>query len=480
LKLEAAMAEKLDVDVCVIGAGSGGLSVAAGASQMGAKTVLIERAEMGGDCLNTGCVPSKALLAAGHAAQTIRDSARFGVNGVQPTIDFEKVHGHVHGVIGAIAPNDSVERFTGLGVQVIQAEAKFTGPREVVADGTTVRAKRFVVATGSRAGVPPIDGLEETPFLTNETIFERTAAPEHLIVIGGGPIGMEMAQAHRRLGARVTVLELATILPKDDPELVDILRTRLRAEGIDIREGITVVKTGRKGNGVTVTIEEDGKEVAIEGSDLLVAAGRTPNVDGLDLEKAGIDYTKAGITTDARLRTSNKRVYAVGDIAGGPQFTHIAGYHAGIAIRNMLFRLPAKVDYKAMPWVTYTAPELAHVGLSEAAAREKGEDVTILRWPFAENDRAQAERETDGLIKVVTTKKGRILGASILGPHAGELILPWVLAVGQKMKIGTMASAIAPYPTLGEVSKRAAGSYYVPKLFSERTRKIVRFLLKFA
>jgi pyruvate/2-oxoglutarate dehydrogenase complex dihydrolipoamide dehydrogenase (E3) component len=480
LKLEAAMAEKLDVDVCVIGAGSGGLSVAAGASQMGAKTVLIERAEMGGDCLNTGCVPSKALLAAGHAAQTIRDSARFGVNGVQPTIDFEKVHGHVHGVIGAIAPNDSVERFTGLGVQVIQAEAKFTGPREVVADGTTVRAKRFVVATGSRAGVPPIDGLEETPFLTNETIFERTAAPEHLIVIGGGPIGMEMAQAHRRLGARVTVLELATILPKDDPELVDILRTRLRAEGIDIREAITVVKTGRKGNGITVTIEEDGKEVAIEGSDLLVAAGRTPNVDGLDLEKAGIDYTKAGITTEARLRTSNKRVYAVGDIAGGPQFTHIAGYHAGIAIRNMLFRLPANVDYKAMPWVTYTAPELAHVGLSEAAAREKGEDVTILRWPFAENDRAQAERETDGLIKVVTTKKGRILGASILGPHAGELILPWVLAVGQKMKIGTMASAIAPYPTLGEVSKRAAGSYYVPKLFSERTRKIVRFLLKFA
>ncbi len=447
---------------------------------MGAKTVLIERAEMGGDCLNTGCVPSKALLAAGHAAQTIRDSARFGVNSVQPTIDFEKVHAHVHGVIGAIAPNDSVARFTGLGVQVIQAEAKFTGPREVAAGGTTVRAKRFVVATGSRAGVPPIEGLDTTPFLTNETIFERTAAPEHLIVIGGGPIGMEMAQAHRRLGARVTVLELATILPKDDPELVDILRTLMRAEGIDIREGITVVKTGRKGNGVTVTIDEDGKEVAIDGSDLLVAAGRTPNVDGLDLEKAGIDYTRAGITTDARLRTTNKRVYAVGDIAGGPQFTHIAGYHAGIAIRNMLFRLPAKVDYRAMPWVTYTAPELAHVGLSEAAARAAGEDVTILRWPFAENDRAQAERETDGLIKVVTTKKGRILGASILGAHAGELILPWVLAIGQKMKIGAMAGAIAPYPTLGEVSKRAAGSYYVPKLFSERTRKIVRFLLKFA
>jgi len=473
------MAERLDVDVCVIGAGSGGLSVAAGASQMGARTVLIERGVMGGDCLNFGCVPSKALLAAGHAAQAIRQSARFGVNGVAPSVDFAKVHDHVHGVIAAIAPNDSVERFRGLGVHVIEAEGRFTGPREVAAGGATIRAKRFVVATGSRAGVPPIEGLDTTPFLTNETVFERTAAPGHLIVIGGGPIGLEMAQAHRRLGARVTVLEMARLLAKDDPELVDILRDRLRAEGIEIREGVRVVKTGRKGNGIAVTIEEDGKAVAIEGSDLLVAAGRTPNVDGLDLEKAGVEYTRQGITTDARLRTTNKRVYALGDVAGGPQFTHIAGYHAGIAIRNMLFRLPAKVDYRAMPWVTFTAPELAHVGLGEAAAREAGEDVTILRWPFAENDRAQAERTTDGLIKAVTTKRGRILGASILGAHAGELILPWVLAVGQKMKIGAMAGAIAPYPTLSEVSKRAAGSYYTPKLFSERTRKIVRFLLKF-
>jgi len=474
------MAETLNVDVCVIGAGSGGLSIAAGASQMGAKTVLIERDKMGGDCLNTGCVPSKALLAAGHAAQSMRDSSRFGVNGAKPKIDFETVHSHVHGVIGAIAPNDSVERFTGLGVQVIEAEGKFVGPREVEANGTRIKAKRFVVATGSRAGVPPIEGLDKTPFLTNETIFERTAAPEHLIVIGGGPIGAEMAQAHRQLGARVTMLEMFSILSNDDPELVDILRNRLRADGIDIREGIKVVKVGRKGNGVSVTIEEDGKQSAIDGSDLLIAAGRAPNVNGLDLEKAGVEFSRKGIETDARLRSSNKRIYAVGDVAGGPQFTHIAGYHAGIAIRNMLFRLPAKVDYSAMPWVTYTAPELAHVGLSEAKAKEAGDEITILRWPFAENDRAQAERETDGLIKVITSKKGRVLGASIVGPHAGELILPWVLAVGNKMKIGKMAGMIAPYPTLGEVSKRAAGSYYTPKLFSDRTRRIVRFLLKFA
>ena len=473
------MATTLEVDICVIGAGSGGLTVAAGASQMGAKTVLIERAEMGGDCLNTGCVPSKALLAAGHAAQAIRESGRFGVNGHEPEIDFGKAHNHVHDVIAGIAPMDSQERFEGLGVTVLREDAKFASAKEVTAGDTTVRAKRFVIATGSRAGVPPIPGLDTVPYLTNETIFERTAAPEHLIVIGGGPIGAEMAQAHKRLGAKVTMLEMFSILGKDDPELVDILRTRLRAEGIDIREGIKIEKVAKKGNRVAVTIEDDGKPQVIEGSDILVAAGRIPNVDGLNLEAAGVEYSKKGITVDARLRTSNKKIYAIGDCAGGPQFTHVAGYHAGILIRNALFRLPAKVDYSALPWVTFTDPELSHVGLAEKAAREKYGEIEILRWPFAENDRAQAERTTDGLIKVITAKKGRIVGASIVGPHAGELILPWVIAVGQKMKIGKIAGLIAPYPTLSEVSKRAAGAYYTPRLFTDRTRKIVRFLLKF-
>jgi pyruvate/2-oxoglutarate dehydrogenase complex dihydrolipoamide dehydrogenase (E3) component len=463
----------IDTDICVIGAGSGGLSVAAGAAQMGASTVLIERGAMGGDCLNYGCVPSKSMIAAGRAADTIRHAGRFGVNGHEPQIDFGRVHDHIHGVIAAIAPNDSVERFEGLGVKVIQADARFTAPDTVEAGGSTIKARRFVLATGSRASHPPIPGLDDVPFLTNETIFERKAAPEHLIVIGGGPIGVEMAQAHRRLGAEVTVLQKGSILPKDDPDLVAIVRDRLTAEGVDLREGVDIAGIQRHRNGIAAVLSDGTR---IEGSDLLVAAGRQANVDGLGLEAAGIEFSLKGVRTDARLRTTNRRVFAVGDVAGGPQFTHIAGYHAGIVIRNVLFRLPAKVDYSALPWVTYTDPELAHVGLTEAQARESHKDIRVLAWNFEENDRAQAEREIEGKVKVLTLPNGRILGAFIVGPHAGELIQVWCLAISQKLKIGAIASMIAPYPTLGEAGKRAAGAFYTPKLFSGRTRGLVRFL----
>jgi len=473
------MSAKLDVDICVIGAGSGGLSVAAGASQMGASTVLIEKDRMGGDCLNTGCVPSKALLAAAHAADAARQAGRFGVTVGEPVIDGEAVFSHVHRTIAAIEPNDSVERFEGLGVRVIQATGRFTGPQQVVAGDTEIKARRIVVATGSRALVPPIDGLDGVPYMTNETVFEQTAVPEHLIVIGGGPIGIELAQAHASLGARVTVLEMLAILPKDDPELADFVRTRLVEDGIDVREGVRVTGVARSDRGVTVTFDKDGMAETVDGTALLVAAGRQANVDGLDLEKAGIDYSAKGIAVDARLRTSNRKVFAVGDVAGGYQFTHVAGYHAGVVIKNALFRIPAKADMRVVPWVTYTAPELAQVGLTEAEARTQGGDIRILRWPFHENDRAQAEGETRGLIKAVTTPKGEILGCGIVGPQSGELIQTWVLAMSQKIKIGAVAQMIAPYPTLGEVSKRAAGSFYTPKLFSDKTRRIVRFLARF-
>ncbi len=473
------MSQRLEVDICVIGAGSGGLSVAVGASQMGARVALVEKGRMGGDCLNYGCVPSKALLAAGHAAQGVRQAGRFGISTNLSEINGKKTFDHVQGTIDAIAPHDSVERFEGLGVTVVQETARFIDRQEVQAGDTTIKAKRFVVATGSRAFVPPTPGLDETPFLTNETLFTRDALPEHLLIIGGGPIGIEMAQAHRQLGAEVTVLEMAAIMPHDDPELVDVVRTRLLKEGVSLREGVKVVRTAKAEQGVCVTIEANGREETLEGSHLLVAAGRRPNLEGLGLEEAGIAYSAKGIEVDARLRTTNKKVFAIGDVAGGYQFTHVAGYHAGIVIRNALFRLPAKVDYSALPWVTYTAPELAHVGMAEKDARAAHGAITILRWPFAENDRAQAEGETDGLIKVITTKKGKILGASIVGPKAGELIQVWVLAISQKMKIGAMAGMISPYPTLGEVGKRAAGSFFTPSLFSERTKKIVRFLLRF-
>ncbi|MGH7123547.1 MAG: dihydrolipoyl dehydrogenase family protein [Stellaceae bacterium] len=474
------MTELHHADVCVIGAGSGGLSVAAGASQLGARTVLFEHRKMGGDCLNYGCIPSKALLAAAKRVRSARENVAFGLMGPPPTVDFGAVMAHVHGVIAAIEPNDSQARFEGLGVHVVRAFARFTGPDTIEAEGMRLRARRIVIATGSSPATPPIPGLDAVPFFTNETIFENRALPRHLIIIGGGPIGIEMAQAHRLLGAEVTVLEaLPRIMPKDDPELVALLADRLRADGVNIRTGVRISRVESDGAGVAVVIAGEGGEERLAGSHLLVAAGRRPNLRGLDLEKAGIAVNeRGGLVVDQRLRTTNRRVYAMGDAAGGPQFTHVAGYHAGIVIRNALFRLPAKVDYRALPWVTYTEPELAHVGLTEAEARERhAGDLTILRWPFHENDRAQAERSTHGVIKVVTRRNGRILGASILGPEAGELIQPWVLAISRGLKVGALATMIAPYPTLGEVGKRAAGSYFTPKLFSERTKRLVRLLM---
>jgi pyruvate/2-oxoglutarate dehydrogenase complex dihydrolipoamide dehydrogenase (E3) component len=433
---------------------------------------------MGGDCLNYGCVPSKAMIAAAHAAHAVRCAGRFGIDSGEPTVDFEKVHDHVHGVIGAIAPHDSVERFEGMGVRVIQEHGRFVGPDRVQAGDTVITAKRIVISTGSRAGVPPIPGLEDVPFLTNETVFDKKSAPDHLIVIGGGPIGSELAQAHRRLGCEVTILEMFSVLGKDDPELTEVVKNRMKSEGIVMREDIKIMQVERTDNGVTVVIEDGSKEERVEGSDLLVSAGRVPNLDGLYLEAAGIDYDKRGVIVDARLRTTNKKVFAIGDVAGGFQFTHVAGYHAGIVIRNALFRLPAKVDYSALSWVTYTDPELAHVGMTEVQAKQKYGDIRVLRHSFAENDRAQAELETDGMAKVITTAKGVIVGASIVGPNAGELLQSWILPIQKKMKIGAVAGLIIPYPTLGEVNKRAAGSYYTPKLFSEKTKKIVQFLLK--
>ena len=462
-------------DLCVIGAGSGGLAVAAGAAQMGAEVVLVERGIMGGDCLNVGCVPSKSLLAAARIADLWRRGAGLGIAYARPRIDFAAVADSVQRVIAEIAPNDSAERFEGLGVRVLRAEARFTSPRTVHARGVEIRPRRFVIATGSQPAVPPIPGLDDVPYLTNETVFANHDLPEHLIVIGGGPIGIEMAQAHRRLGARVTVLDVGPLLPRDDPELSAILAGRLSSEGIVVRPGIEIADIGRTEKTVAVRLASGER---ISGSHLLVAAGRRPTIEGLDLAAAGIAATAQGITVDARLRTTNRRVFAIGDVVGGPQFTHVALYHAGIVIRNALFRIPAKVDYRALPWVTYTDPELAQVGLTEAGSRAIEGVPRVLRWRFAENDRAQTERETEGMVKVVTRGNGHILGASILGAGAGDLILPWALAISQKLKIGALANLIVPYPTRGEASKRAAGSYYTPTLFSARTRRLVRLLAR--
>ena len=448
------------VDLIVIGAGAGGLSVASGAAQMGAKVVLIEAGDMGGDCLNHGCVPSKALIAAAAAAQGMRDADRFGVRAVEPEIDFAAVMDHVAGVIAEIAPHDSQERFEGLGVRVIRGWARFTGPTSVEVNGETLTARRIVVATGSRPFVPPVPGLEAAGYLTNETVFGLREAPEHLLILGGGPIGVELAQAFRRLGVRVTLLEAGTILQREDPDAVDLVRQAMIRDGVVLREGEAVSAAGR-GDGPWLQVGEE----RIEGSHLLVATGRTAAVEGLNLAAAGIEGDAKGIVTDARLRTANRKVFAVGDIvAGAPSFTHVAGYHAGIVIRQAMLGVPAKADHSRIPRVTYSNPELAHVGMTEAEAREAHPKVNVVQQPISGIDRAQAERLTEGWIKLMLVK-GRPVGVTIVGPQAGDLIAPWVQAMAAGTRLSTLSGLVLPYPTLSDLGKRAAGTYFSVKLF---------------
>jgi pyruvate/2-oxoglutarate dehydrogenase complex dihydrolipoamide dehydrogenase (E3) component len=471
------METRIKTDLCVIGGGSGGLSVAAGAVQMGARVVLVEGHKMGGDCLNYGCVPSKALIAAGKHAHAMTSGAPFGITPVVPEVDYAAAKDHVRAVIAGIEPHDSVARFEGLGVQVIQDYGRFISPTELQAGDKIITARRFVIATGSSPFVPLIPGLDGVPYHTNETIFALRERPAHLIVIGGGPIGMELAQAHRRLGCEVTVLEGMKALGKDDPELAAVVLDNLRAEGVKIVEETLASEVRGKAGAIEVKTK-DG--VIYKGSHLLLAVGRQPNVDRLHLEAAGVAPTRGGIKVDASLKTTNRRIYAIGDVAAGLQFTHVAGYHAGIVIRSALFGLPSKQRTDHIPWATYTDPELAQVGLSEAQARAlHGDRLEVVRFAFAENDRARTELVTRGLIKVMVVK-GRPVGASIAGAQAGELIQVWALAIANKLKMGAVAAMVSPYPTLGEVNKRAAGAYFTPRLFdNEWVKRIVRFVQRF-
>jgi pyruvate/2-oxoglutarate dehydrogenase complex dihydrolipoamide dehydrogenase (E3) component len=470
--------DTIEADLCVIGAGSGGLSVTVAAAAFGRPVVLIEKHKMGGDCLNYGCVPSKALLAAGKRAQAMRTPKPFGIASVKPAIDFAAVNDHVKAVIAAIEPNDSVERVTGLGVHVIQAAAEFVDKTTVCAGERLIKARRFIIATGSSPVLPPIPGLDQTPYFTNETLFDNRERPGHLIIIGGGPIGIEMAQAHRRLGANVTILEGQKALAKDDPELTAVVLGALRDEGVAIREGALVERVSSAAGDIEVEIKTDTGTETITGTHLLLAVGRKPNLDGLGLEAAGIKYDKAGIEVDAGLVTSNRKVYAIGDCIGGPKFTHVANHHAGIVIRRALFWMPAKVDKATISWATYTDPELAHVGLTEAEASQKHPGIRVLRWAMHENDRAQAQRTTEGLVKVVIDNRGRILGASIVGENAGELIQMWSLAIAQKMRIKAMMNWISPYPTLSEVNKRVAYRAYATAPANTLVRKVIGWLAK--
>jgi pyruvate/2-oxoglutarate dehydrogenase complex dihydrolipoamide dehydrogenase (E3) component len=466
-----------DFDLAVVGAGASGLSITAVAAQLGLHVVLIERDRMGGDCLNLGCIPSKALLAASHTAQAARAAGRFGVRLPEPDIDWHAVREHMDGVIAAIAPTDSETRFRALGATVLRGEACFVAPDALLVDGRRITFRRAVIAAGSSAAVPVIPGLERVAFLTNATIFALAERPQHLLILGGGPIGLEMADAFVGLGSRVTVVEAAAIAGKEDPELVAGLRNCLTQRGVTLLEGVAV---GAVEPGPTLLLD-DGRRIS--GSHLLVAVGRRPNLEALNLAVGNVQTTRLGIATDRGLRSlTNRRVYAVGDIADprgiGPRaFTHVGSYHAGIVIRRALFRLPARIDYAALPRVTYTQTELAQVGMTETEAIAAGHRVAILRWPLADNDRATAERDTAGLVKLVAAK-GRVLGAGILAPNAGEMISLWTLAIAQRMKLSALASLIVPYPTRTEAGKRAAGSFFLPRLFGPRTKGLVHLLAR--
>jgi len=478
------MTETLTPDICVIGAGSGGLTVAAAVAAFGVPVVLIEKGRMGGDCLNTGCVPSKSLIAAARHAHGMPRAKLFGISARGVEVDFARVHAHVHEVIAAIAPNDSRERFEALGVRVINGAARFRDPDTVMvglpAGGEIdIRARRFVIATGSSPTLPPIAGLEDTPHLTNETVFDLVAAPEHLIVIGAGPVGLELAQAFRRLGSAVTMIEAGEPLAREDQECAAAVLEALSREGVALRSGAAVARVFRTDGGIGAVVRANRGEETIAGSHLLVATGRRANIDGLGLEAAGIRHDGARIVLDRGLKTTNRRVYAIGDAAGGAQFTHLANHHAALVVRNALFRLPVRVDASAVPRVTFTDPELAHVGLCEADARRAGLRFRVLRWPFHENDRAQTSRETRGHIKVITTARGRILGATIVGSSAGELITTWTLAVERRLAVRTLAGMIIPYPTLAEAGKRAAVIYFMPGLTSAFVRRIIGWLRRF-
>ncbi|MGQ3890936.1 FAD-dependent oxidoreductase [Legionella sp. CNM-4043-24] len=458
-------------DLAVIGAGAGGLSVAAVSAQLGLKVVLIESRRMGGDCLNYGCIPSKTLLAAAKAARDVRKASEYGVMVDACHVDFAKVMQRVRTVIEDLSEHDSFDRFTSMGVHVIPATARFINSKTLMAGETGIQAKRFVIATGSSPAIPTIPGLENVPYLTNENIFELQELPEHLIVIGGGPVGCELGQAFALLGARVSLLDMVSILPKDDTDCVAVLREELLSCGLALYEHAQIHQlSNTPEGGISVSLTQAGKTDRLVGSHLLLASGRQPNVSHLDLEQAGVAYTSRGIKVNARLQTTNKSIYALGDVIGVWPFTHMASYQAGIVLRNIAFRWPARVNYRAVPWVTYTEPELAHVGAFEGIVTE---------WHYADNDRAHTDGLTKGKIKIITNKKGRILGATIVGAQAGEMILPWVMAVREGKNLRAFTDVIVPYPVLSEISKRAAGEFYRPRLFSAKTRHLVSFLRKF-
>lgn len=460
-------------DVVVIGGGAAGLVVASVAAQLGLDVVLINKqADMGGDCLHFGCVPSKALLKSASVAHSMRQADHWGIGSVQPQVDMLEVNAAIKKAIDTIQVHDSRERFESLGCEVIVGEARFISPSQVQVNDATIDAKRFVIATGSTVWVPPIKGLEQVNFLTNEDMFSLPVLPKSMIVLGGGPVGVEMAQAYSRLGTDVTIVELASrLLPRADMQASTILADTLADEGVTIVLNNKVVEVNES-DGLKQVVLDDGATLSAES--LLVAIGRRPVIDSLNPDEAGISYDGKGIKVDRKMRTTNKRIYACGDVTGEMPLTHVAELQAGIVLANLVFKLPKKINYDVIPSVVYTDPEVAQVGVSVEDC-EKLKHGEVHQFDIAKLDRAITDNNRSG-VATLLTNKGRIIGAHIIAPHAGELIHELALAIQEKMKVSKLTALVHAYPSYSQLNKRLAGQYYNNRLFSPRTKKIVALL----
>lgn len=470
---------RYDYDIGIIGGGAAGLTVASGAAQLGAKTLLIEKEKkLGGDCLHFGCVPSKTLIRTAQAYHTMKNSKAFGLPGMEvPPVDFTKVKERIQSVIATIQKHDSEERFCSLGAKVQFGEPVFMDENSIRLNGESVSAKAWVIATGSSPDRPPIEGLDKTPYITNKEIFSLDRLPESMIILGAGPIAIEMAQAFRRLGAKVDLVQRSgQILTKEDKDMADEVMQVLASEGVTFHLNTSILGVKDLGNQREVSLKDkEGKTKSLKAERILVAMGRDPNIQRLNLEGMGVEFDRKGIKVDERMRTSRKHVYAAGDVTGKFQFTHAAGYEGGIVVSNAIFHFPRKANYTFLPWCTYTDPELASIGMNEKGAKEAGIEYSLFTEAFRDNDRSLAEGEGVGKIKMLLGKNEKPLGVQILGPQAGELLGEWVAVLNGKVKLSTLASAIHPYPTLGEINKRVAGAYLSPKIFSERVRKGLKF-----
>jgi len=474
------MMANYDYDIGVIGGGAAGLTVTSGAAQLGAKTLLVEKEPvLGGDCLHYGCVPSKTLIKSAHVYHMMKHAEKYGLPQVDaPPVDFKQVARRIQAVIATIQKHDSEERFCKLGARVVFGTPAFVGAHAIRLNGETYSAKNWVLATGSSPVAPPIDGLDRAAHITNKEIFSLDHLPKSMIILGAGPIGCEMGQAFNRLGTHVQIVDRSNqILGKEDKDMADEVQASMQAEGVDFHLEVSIEKVSDLGNGEKEVLvkEKSDQIISLKAETILVAMGRRPNTDGLNLDEIGVEVGPRGVKVDNRLRTTQKHIYAAGDVGGGFQFTHAAGYEGGIVISNAIFHLPRKTDYTYLPWCTFTDPPLGSIGMNENMAKAAGIDYQVWAEAFKDNDRSLAEGEETGRIKMILDDKEKPIGVQILGPGSGDLLGEWVAVLNGKVKLSTLAAAIHPYPTIGEINKKVAGTYFSPKIFSDRIKKGLKF-----